>query len=78
MKKRILIYGTWKQREYEETAALFRKHNVPYKESVHTRVFRLEDGSKEVWRFHQFKALVTPEEELLIRKERARRKKFRF
>ena len=76
MKKTVLIYGTWKQRTHAQNVCVFQAHNVPYEETVHERVFRLEDGTKEVWRFRQIKALVTPEEEASIRKEMARIRKF--
>ena len=75
MEKTLLIYGTYKLREWEGIVRIFEECGTAYEEDEHIHAFRLEDGKYDIWHFRFLKAMVTKEEETVIRRKRDRLKK---
>ncbi|MBR2762057.1 MAG: hypothetical protein IKE16_08600 [Solobacterium sp.] len=76
MEKHRLIYGTYRQKEWEQIVAIFEELNVEYKESLHIHSFKTWTGDEDVWYFHQLETAVDKPTELEIRRRRDPLKKF--
>jgi len=72
METSLLIYGTYKVKEWNRILKIFDDAGVEYTTSEHITIHGANKKREEqdVWCFYQIESHVTPDQEKLIRRKR--------